>query len=310
MPAEQGSMYIPALTAAPRMEVKPMSLAPPSVNIEAVSFFTPQQMKLLSERPILNLFLSELTNFDGNKLETAAHETNHALCDPENVVAISVQPNGNILGFTLFRKVPDVATTAAGMVDTPYGKASGTGGDQLQLIIHALQRGANPNTLVSSSKKAASERLSKIPDEVKKLLSKAIAIRGRVSGIEFRQLKAQAEWEHKWITLFPHLPVSLIKSQLRLKTTTLQPSQESDGMPQIPNIGKYILVVDKNDGTTELSEFADGVLVGKTKIICRRCGGEGGHSLECKANPANQNDRFSFFPPNGLIFGNKSRKND
>lgn len=273
-----GEVYSQAQSAAQvaAIELTPLKgtgTSPMRSPEAAFPYITPEQMKLWEERP-MNVILSEMGDINSQAYQTAAHEANHAFCSPSDVVEISVVPNGNILGYTMFNRIPDAATTAAGMVETFNGRARGWSGDLMQLLAQT--------PLLELAKHQAKDRLGIIPNPVKKLVAKAISVRGNVDGEEFRRLYAQAEWEHRWLSLFPHLSFSVVKKALPFIEEKIEPAKINfEGVP-IPRSGEYILAIDTTNGVTKIYHFLDGKQIGIEVIKCRKCGAVGGgHAQIC-----------------------------
>jgi|SRR3989344_4847251 len=145
-----------------------------------------KHLEHMAERPRERRpLLSELSTASA-AYETARHEVGHGLLG--EVIAISVIPHGNTLGWTLLRNVDNVAL-AAGIY---HGQ--GYGSDKARIEHNARENGLSPDMAVGLAVNEAGRILGPKQSLID-LMARELAIRGTMSGSEFDDLRRRAQRE-------------------------------------------------------------------------------------------------------------------
>ena len=170
--------------------------------------------------------------------DTARHEVMHGLIDPHGVLGISAVAEGNTLGWTLMTNASDTAR-AAGIV---HGR--GSSHDEAMIRINALQNGHSPDMAVGTA--VANARAILTGNEgLIDLMARELALRGTMSGSEFRDLLYRARNEIS------------SKSESPIDWTALfgeQPEEDQEDVTITDN-DPYILI--PKDGKSELTIYTE-----------------------------------------------------
>ncbi len=250
-------------------------------------------------------------NPDPGKKMTAIHELQHAvvgLANGNDLVAMSVNPEGATLGWTLFKGEVDPATAAAGSVDTVFGPASGFGGD-LATVTYL-------GSSISSAQTEAQAIISGFDRDFLAIASEIIALKGFVTAADFGEVCRRAEFELAWRNSGFDLKEVLALQGIEI-AKDYKDDQSDKGKLVIPDSGTYSLIETFADQIMTTT-FVDGKIKAQT-VVCPRCGVEGGgHLPNCEAVKGKENststavigtDKFSIdsteypdFPQDAVIF--------
>lgn len=245
--------------------------------------FTPGGKYALENMPLANSI--PLERFpDSGKKTTAAHELQHAIVGQlkgNSVVALSVNPEGARLGWTLFSGEVDPATAAAGSIDTVFGPADGFGGDLATIMLLDLKQGKDPGSSIFSAQNEAQSIISGFDPDFLAIASEIIALKGFLTAEDFEQVLRRAEFELAWRNSGFDL-----KEVLELQGINFAKDYKDDRSDQgrlvIPDSGTYSLIETFTDQIVTTT-FVDGQIKTRT-VICPACGAEGGgHLPNCEA---------------------------
>lgn len=223
-------------------------------------------------------------NPDSGKKMTAIHELQHALVGTvkgNELVALSVNPEGATLGWTLFKGVVDPPTAAAGSVDTVFGPASGFSGDLATIKAIDWMNDRTPGQSISSAQEDAKAIIARFDQNVLSVASEIIALKGYLTAEEFDEVIRRAEFEVAWQQSGFDLNEALGEQGINYAKEYL-----IDGSrlirPVIPKTGTYTLIEILSDKIVT-SIYQDGKIKIQT-VVCPRCGAEGGgHLPSCEA---------------------------
>lgn len=212
--------------------------------------------------------LSELSTASA-AYQTARHEVGHGLLG--EVIAISVIPHGNTLGWTLLRNVDNLAL-AAGIYD-----GHGFGSDKARIEINARENGLSPDLAVNLAVTEASRILGP-KERLIDLMARELAIRGSMSGSEFDDLRrrAQREIDNTLETPFDWPWSSDEESDTKQEAIDLT---DNDPHKIIPKEGEFTLVVNTEENQS-IETYIDGQ---RTKRITYN---EDGYTVEKFENGA------------------------
>lgn len=221
---------------------------------------------------------------DSGKKTTAAHELQHAIVGQlkgNSVVALSVNPEGSRLGWTLFSGEVDPATAAAGSIETVFGPAEGFGGDLATIMLLDLKQGKDPGSSIFWAQNEAQSIISGFDRDFLAIASEIIALKGFLTAEDFNQVLSRAEFELAWrnsgFDLKEVLELQGIKLPQEYKNDTAISSEL-----EIPDFGTYTLIETYKDKIVSTT-FVDGKIKTQT-VVCPACGVEGGgHLPSCDA---------------------------
>ena len=213
---------------------------------------------------------------DPEKKNTAAHELQHAIVGLKkgnDLVAMSVNPEGNRLGWTLFSGAVDPATAAAGSVDTVFGPASGFGGD----LAAVMYLGSS----IPSAQSEAQTIISGFDRDFLAIASEIIALKGFLTAQDFEEVLRRAEFELAWRNSGFDLKEALSLQGIDLAQDYKEEQPVKDRLV-IPDTGIFTLIETYEDKI--VTTIITGGEYGIPKVVCPRCGVEGGgHLPNCEA---------------------------
>lgn len=216
-------------------------------------------------------------NPDREKKDTAAHELQHAIVGLKkgnDLVAMSVNPVGATLGWTLFKGEVDPATAAAGSVNTVFGPASGFGGD----LATVMYLGSS----IPSAQSEAQAIISGFDRDFLAIASEIIALKGFLTAEDFEQVLRRAEFELAWRSSGFDLKEALTLQGIDFAKDYKVDDQTEKGRLVIPDSGTFTLIEIYEDKIIT-TVITDGIY-GIPKVVCPRCGVEGGgHLPNCEA---------------------------
>lgn len=221
---------------------------------------------------------------DSGKKTTAAHELQHAIVGQlkgNSVVALSVNPEGDRLGLTLFSGEVDSATAAAGSIDTVFGPAEGFGGDLATIMLLDLKQGKDPGSSIFSAQNEAQSIISGFDSDFLAIASEIIALKGFLTAQDFEEVLRRAEFELAWRNSGFDLKEVLELQGINF-ATDYKDDRSDQGRLVIPDSGTYTLIETFEDKivTTVITDGKYGI----PKVVCPRCGVEGGgHLPNCGA---------------------------
>ncbi len=239
--------------------------------------YSPENMPLADSIPLNR-------NPDPGKKDTAAHEIQHAivgLAKGNSLVAISVNPEGTRLGWTLFSGEVDPPTVAAGSINTVFGPASGFGGDLATIMFLDLKHGRDPGSSIFSAQNEAQSIISRFDSDFLAIASEIIALKGFLTAQDFEEVLRRAEFEMAWRNCGFDLKDALSMQGLDFAKDYKDDQSENSRMV-IPDSGTFTLIETYEDKIVT-TVITDGIY-GIPKVVCPRCGVEGGgHLPSCEA---------------------------
>lgn len=269
---------------SPVSALPPMEFAPSTEMFgELPAEFMPGGIYASENMPLADSIPLE-RNPDSGKKMTAIHELQHALVGTvkgNELVALSVNPEGATLGWTLFKGVVDPPTAAAGSVDTIFGPASGFSGDLATIMAIDWMNDRTPGQSISSAQEDAKAIIARFDQNVLSVASEIIALKGYLTAEEFDEVIRRAEFEVAWQQSGFDLNEALGEQGINYAKEYL-----IDGSrlirPVIPKTGTYTLIETLSDKIVT-SIYQDGKIKIQT-VVCPRCGAEGGgHLPSCEA---------------------------
>lgn len=249
----------------------------PAVMVtELPAEFRPGGKYSLENMPLANSI--PLDRFpDSGKKTTAAHELQHAMvgiAKGNGLVALSVNPEGARLGWTLFSGAVDSATAAAGSIDTVFGSASGYGGDLATVMYLNQQR--DPGSSIFSAQNEAQSIISGFDPDFLAIVSEIIALKGFLTAQDFNQVLMRAEFELAWRNSGFNLKEALTLQGIEFPQDYTEGKLGEDRLT-IPSEGSFTLIETYEDQIVSTT-FIDGKIKTQT-VVCPGCGVEGGGHL-------------------------------
>ena len=264
--------------------------------------YAPENMPLADSIPLER-------NPDPGKKTTAAHELQHVVVGKakgNSLVAMSVNPEGARLGWTLFEGAVDPATAAAGSIDTVFGPASGFGGDFATIMYLDWIHDRVPGSSISSAQSEAQAIISGFDPVFLTIASEIIALKGFLNAEDFEEVCRRAEFELVWNRSGFDLKEALALQGIDV-VKDYKDDQLDKGKLVIPNSGTVTLI-ETFEGQVVTTIFVDGKIKSQT-VICPGCGVEGGgHLPGCEfvkgdlvESPSNHTE-FAVFPDKAIIY--------
>lgn len=229
--------------------------------------------------PLAEIPLSQerLPRLNGDLLNTAGHELNHALLARElgvSVALVSVLPEGHSLGRTIFfgRVAPETfkIIAAGGAIDTPHGSAKGYGGDirQIQAIDEVF--GSNSANLLSNARALLTANYS---DAVREKAAEIIAYLGEVRGTALFDILTRAEFE-----------VRMENSKDPLwKRQIFYDDKRQEPQPKPEEASTYTIIEHLDNGMFHI-RYSENNLIDREYMFCGECGEIDGHTSTCSRN--------------------------
>lgn len=226
--------------------------------------------------------------------KTALHESHHVflgVCMGIEVEKVSIVPGPGYLGITVFKgdlnHRPDALQiiAAGGAVTTLDGDAEGYGNHQLPgSDLHIAH---NASHITGKSAEAAiqeaSDRLAKIPKEVRRIVADIIETKKTVSSSEYiRRIIEIAFFEAK-LGIAPQYvekEIDTRETQNKLYNDSVQRGTITTIITPIDG-PQYIIVEEKKSPLDELSK----------DFQCGSCSGKKAHTTECKNNNGNSDTK-------------------
>ena len=252
---------------------------------------------MMREQP-MDMNLAAMPIWDSGTLDTGLHETMHGLMSPGEVIAMSVVPDGPVLGWTLTKNTDD-SVAAAGIV---HGR--GYGSDKAKIQIGALLSGRDPNQAVDSAVSSAKGRLGEYRDYFIPLVAKGVTAMGTIDGNTFRGIMAEADWELSFKDRWGFFPPNKSEFDKLLEA--------ENALSESENPLSYIIAALKDDEQYTLTADLDSQetviikLTGKNivdiQVKCTVCGMPGGHLPGCSAEQSDKNsDESDYSPSQGAL---------